>query len=269
MLWKNSQLLGCAISRNKNGASFIVAKYYPRGNILSSGAFAKNVGNITEFKKPLANFSTPKEFSTNSTMKTSLLKYSTETLFNYIFSFDSKSEVKATKLPDHSKIIPATTTGENLVIKSFSDRTTSSKNNVTTNFFQTVPASTQLEDFTDLISVTDSNTINNSAMFISREKYITENATEHKKSYITNISNITDIPILTSVIQESFKELNAKINLNITNFVSTIKTVNNTKTNVLSYNFSNNCLFAHNYFRKVHGVENLQLDEKLQFEAQE
>ena len=79
MIWKNSRFLGCAISQDKSGASFIVAKYYPGGNISSPGALAKNVGSITEFKKPLANFNTSKGFLTSSTMQSSLTKNLTKT----------------------------------------------------------------------------------------------------------------------------------------------------------------------------------------------
>ena len=144
------------------------------------------------------------------------------------------------------------------------------KKNVATKIIKAITASTQLEDFTNLTYLTGSNTINNSTMFTPGEKDITENTTEHYKSYITNTSNSTDIPILTSILQESFKGLNATINSNVTNFVSTIKAVNNsTKANILSDNFSNECLLVHNYFRKIHGVEDLQLDKKLQLEAQE
>jgi len=43
VVWKNTKEMGIAMSRGKNGATYVVARYLPAGNVTNEGLFKKNV----------------------------------------------------------------------------------------------------------------------------------------------------------------------------------------------------------------------------------
>ena len=43
LVWKPTNEIGAAVSRDKKGGSFVVARYLPQGNITNPGYFEQNV----------------------------------------------------------------------------------------------------------------------------------------------------------------------------------------------------------------------------------
>ena len=276
MLWKNSRLLGCAISRNKKGASFIVAKYYPRGNTFLPNAFAKNIGNITEVEKTSSVSSTTTQvFKASSPEKNIILSDSSTALPTSLYSIDAISEVNTTKLRDYSTIISATTsaTDINSANTHFLSRTTSLPNYVTRKHNQTLSAVTQSTNFIDYTTSKKNYTINYTTIVSAPDKTILKTTSNYYNNYLKNYINSINIPTTTRVLEKNYEEINATATLNVTSIVSTVKNdsieMNNTKVVVLFDDFSNECLFAHNNLRKIHGADDLQLNQELSFEAQE